>query len=213
MKFYPIAAAALLLASGSALAFDAKSDMSKDDLSAVAGKGADLAAFKVPEAKPAAFFTDGKPLIVPAATVTWEKPEPVAAGDPDLDLSETSIDDSVPAEPAVADPADTQPAVGGPLEEVAAADLTTRPASQNYPACQPGPGDDNCIQLYEPGVETALASWAAPTGGAAEPGEALASAATTESLNTQSLAMAIGAGRRHGPGFGGRGAAGGRRPL
>lgn len=29
---------------------------------------------------------------------------------------------------------------GGPLEEVA------------YPPCRPGPGDDRCIQLYEPGV-------------------------------------------------------------
>lgn len=190
MKFTSFAAAALLLASGSALAFDPKSDSSKDDLSAVAGKGADLAAFKVPQAKPAAYFADSKPLIVPAATVTWEKSAPAAVGDPDLDLSETSIDDSVPAEPAVADPADTQPAVGGPLEEVAAADLTTRPASQNYPACQPGPGDDNCIQLYEPGVRTAVASWTAPTGGVAQSGEAMAATATTESLNAQSLAMA-----------------------
>ena len=33
-----------------------------------------------------------------------------------------------------------QPAVGGPLEEVAAADLTTAPASQNYPRLPPGPG-------------------------------------------------------------------------
>jgi len=160
MKLYPFAAAALLLASGSALAYAPKSDMSKEDLTTVAGKGADLAAFKVPEAKPAAYFADGKPLVVPAAAVTWEKADPIAA-DPDLDLAETSIDDSVPAEPAVAE----QPAMGGPLEEMAAADLTTRPASQNYPACRPGPGDDNCIQLYEPGVRTALAQWTAPTGG------------------------------------------------
>ena len=75
---------------------------------------------------------------MPAATVTWEKAEPVA-GNPDLDLAETSIDDSVPAEPAVSDPADTMPAVGGPFEEVASADLRSRPASQNYPACPPAP--------------------------------------------------------------------------
>jgi hypothetical protein len=54
--------------------------------------------------------------------------------------------------------------VGGP-EEAIAGDLTPRPAAQNYPPCDPGPGDDNCIQLYEPGVRTALASWSAPTGG------------------------------------------------
>jgi hypothetical protein len=37
--------------------------------------------------------------------------------------------------------------MGGPLEEAA------------YPPCRPGPGDDHCIQLYEPGVRAALASW------------------------------------------------------
>jgi hypothetical protein len=90
--------------------------------------------------------------------------EPMA-GDPDLDLAVE------PEEVAV----DTgEPAIGGPLEEtttgdinMAAADLATRPATQNYPACRPGPGDDNCIQLYEPGVRTALASWNRPTGGLA----------------------------------------------
>ena len=39
------------------------------------------------------------------------------------------------------------------------AELTPRPATMNYPPCDPGPGDDRCIQLYEPGVanETNLA--------------------------------------------------------
>lgn len=32
-------------------------------------------------------------------------------------------------------------AMGGPIEE-----------RTDYPACDPGPGDDRCIQLYEPGV-------------------------------------------------------------
>ena len=31
--------------------------------------------------------------------------------------------------------------MGGPIEE-----------RTSYPPCDPGPGDDNCIQLYEPGV-------------------------------------------------------------
>lgn len=171
MKLYPLAAAAMLFAGGSAFAYAPTSDMTKSDLLTVAGKGAKATPFKLYADKPAkaapvARFADGKPLLVPAATVTWEKAEPVA-GNPDLDLAETSIDDSVPAEPAVSDPADTVPAVGGPFEEVASADLNTRPASQNYPACRPGPGDDNCIQLYEPGVRTALAAWNAPTGGLA----------------------------------------------
>lgn len=58
--------------------------------------------------------------------------------------------------------------MGGPLEEggkVASADLTPRLAAMNYPPCDPGPGDDRCIQLYEPGVRAQLASWDRPTGG------------------------------------------------
>ena len=35
---------------------------------------------------------------------------------------------------------------------VAAAPVTYRP-------CRPGPGDDNCIQLYERGVRTAYSRW------------------------------------------------------
>ena len=40
--------------------------------------------------------------------------------------------------------------IGGPYE--AAAPLVSRPATRHYPPCRPGPGDDNCIQLYERGV-------------------------------------------------------------
>ena len=196
MKFHGFAAVALLLAGGSALAYEAPADMSKDELAIVADKGAGLAAFSYEDKllKPAAddFAAEDEPMLVPAAAMTWDKAEPMAAeGDPDLDLAETSIDESVPPEPSAADPMDAEPAVGGPYEEVAAADSPApRPASRNYPACQPGPGDDNCIQLYEPGVRTALASWTQPTGGLGEPGEAMAAATTTESLNAESLAMA-----------------------
>lgn len=41
---------------------------------------------------------------------------------------------------------------GGPYEPV---------ASTSWPACDPGPGDDRCIQLYEPGVRGAYAQWSA----------------------------------------------------
>ena len=61
--------------------------------------------------------------------------------------------------------------MGGPLEEgglTTTADLTPRPATTNYPPCDPGPGDDRCIQLYEPGVRAQLASWNQPTGGLAD---------------------------------------------
>jgi hypothetical protein len=66
--------------------------------------------------------------------------------------------------------ADTVSAADQPVQ-MAAADLTPRPAAQNYPACRPGPGDDHCIQLYEPGVEQRLAAWQQPTGGFAGAGD------------------------------------------
>jgi hypothetical protein len=82
--------------------------------------------------------------------------------------------------------------------ETAAADMTPRPAAGNYPACRPGPGDDRCIQLYEPGVQARLASWSQPTGGFAGssdtqvamggPYEPVDSASSTAELNQQALA-------------------------
>ena len=79
--------------------------------------------------------------------------------------------DIVDAEAADTGEADTSTqGVGGPIE-TAAAETAPRPAAHNYPPCSPGPGDDNCIQLYEPGVAVALASWTQPTGGLAQPGE------------------------------------------
>jgi hypothetical protein len=90
--------------------------------------------------------------------------------------------------------------VGGPDAGIAmaAADMAPRPAAQNYPACRPGRGDDNCIQLYEPGVRQQLASWDQPTGGFAGAGETQVamggpyepadSATETERLNQQALA-------------------------
>ena len=75
---------------------------------------------------------------------------------------------------AVASPAEGQAnlqtfaGMGGPYEEVygtGTISLTPRAADRNYPPCDPGPGDDNCIQLYERGVRDQLASWNRPTGG------------------------------------------------
>ena len=52
-------------------------------------------------------------------------------------------------------PAETEfNGVGGP-DELAEAERTS------WPACDPGPGDDRCIQLYEPGVRGAFAQWSA----------------------------------------------------
>ncbi|MGZ8361302.1 MAG: hypothetical protein ACXWUX_12340 [Allosphingosinicella sp.] len=61
-------------------------------------------------------------------------------------------------------------AIGGPVEEGATktASVTPQPAAGNYPPCAPGPGDDNCIQLYETGVRAQLAGWDQPNGGLAD---------------------------------------------
>lgn len=83
--------------------------------------------------------------------------------DPDLDLAEMPIDDK---------------GMGGPIEEAP----TAAPEAGTYPPCRPGPGDDHCIQLYEPGVRAALASWTprdADTVLAGEMGEATTSAEAT----------------------------------
>jgi len=113
----------------------------------------------------------------PVSAVTWDKADVPAKpaddlakadtrqGDPDKDLA---VDpDSTAAADAAVEPATVSQGVGGPDEsvQVASADLAPRPATGNYPACRPGPGDDHCIQLYEPGVRQQLASWTQPTGG------------------------------------------------
>ena len=61
----------------------------------------------------------------------------------------TGTDMAVTEKPVATDTADGQ---GGPYEPV---------ASTSWPACDPGPGDDRCIQLYEPGVRGAFAQWSA----------------------------------------------------
>jgi len=48
--------------------------------------------------------------------------------------------------------ASTDVGMGGPIE------------AQGYPACRPGRGDDNCIQLYERGVRDELAAYKASDG-------------------------------------------------
>lgn len=63
--------------------------------------------------------------------------------------------------------------VGGPLE-----------TAQGYPPCDPGRGDDRCIQLYERGVRESLAAWkgtesAAAMGGPFEPAQTAGKAQTS----------------------------------
>ncbi|MEA3047615.1 MAG: hypothetical protein QOJ53_1947 [Sphingomonadales bacterium] len=91
------------------------------------------------EAKTAIAMSDAKapaPMLVAKSN---DLPK-AAAADQDLDLS--------------VDPNKADKGMGGPLEEV----TTTQAAATDYPPCRPGPGDDHCIQLYEPGVRAALAS-------------------------------------------------------
>jgi hypothetical protein len=98
---------------------------------------------------PAPFaWTSDQAVVRPASAVRWEAAES-DAGDPDLDLA--------------VDPDAEQASLTGmggpeePLDVVAtAAPVAAAPA---YRPCRPGPGDDNCIQLYEPGVREALATW------------------------------------------------------
>ncbi|HYD13642.1 MAG TPA: hypothetical protein VEC11_12415 [Allosphingosinicella sp.] len=121
-----------------------------------------------------------------AAQKAVEEGEPAldsAIVEPDPVASETSALDE--------EPVPVENGVGGPYQgvETAATDVTPRAASQNYPACRPGPGDDRCIQLYEPGVREELASWNQPTGGFADTQMAAAdSTSETERLNQLALA-------------------------
>jgi len=118
----------------------------------------------------------------PALDSTAAQSAPAAAGDPNLDLAvkpdaavpeadapEAATPKAAEPGPAVPDPAVPEAAAPEAAETMAvtsaAIDLAPHPATQNYRPCAPGPGDDHCIQLYEPGVRIALASWNQPTGG------------------------------------------------
>ncbi|MDQ4087235.1 MAG: hypothetical protein M3177_04365 [Pseudomonadota bacterium] len=81
--------------------------------------------------------------------------------------------------------------MGGPIEAEAAtsASFGPQPATQNYPPCEPGPGDDRCIQLYEEGVREQLASWNRPAGGLLD-GQATAMGGPYEPVEGQSLKTA-----------------------
>jgi hypothetical protein len=71
------------------------------------------------------------------------------------------------------------------------AETTPQAAAGNYPPCSPGPGDDHCIQLYEPGVRAQLASWDRPTGTLADNSVTDAAGGPYEPADT-TLASAMG---------------------
>lgn len=152
MKRIILGAAGLLL-SGTALAAVATSKDMDDGaaVAPVAAKDADSL---------------GETLIANAITIDW----PTKAADDDKSNDPTKvIEASVQTmpEPAAAEtpstaemsdaaPADDMTGIGGPDEPAAATPVTTQ---TSWPACAPGPGDDNCIQLYEPGVAESYAAW------------------------------------------------------
>jgi hypothetical protein len=87
------------------------------------------------------------------------------AGDSEAKLASAS-GESDDLQLVTAEKSEAHVGMGGPLEaDLAGASLAPQPATQDYPACSPGPGDDRCIQLYEDGVREQLASWNRPTGG------------------------------------------------
>lgn len=178
MKSFSLAAAALLF-STSALAFAPSTE-----------PAAAPAVAKDPLVVSSTETMATAPFLQTASAGTWDAAV-TEAGDPDLDLAVDPEAEQAsltgmggPEEPVDVEPADetlgaddVAPApetlaatdvAPAPETTLAAADIAPRPAAQNYPACRPGPGDDSCIQLYEPGVRVALASWTQPTGGLAD---------------------------------------------
>jgi len=162
MKRYIIGAAAMLL-STSALAATLTDDMgSKEPKNISKWESVDKSWSAAGTAA-----ADDMPLADKTAMPLAESEVYGGISDPKPELASASWDEGIDPDPAMtsADSAAMPTPVGGPVETAAVSDLTPRPASQNYPACEPGPGDDSCIQLYEPGVRTALASWDQSLGG------------------------------------------------
>ena len=140
MKRIYLAAGALLLGTSAYAWAPSTAPVAQDDKAPIAVSDA-----KAPVATLVAKSND-LPKVALAAASAEAGDKPVAA-DSDLDL-------------AVA-PDSLDKGMGGPLEEVTKT-ASVETAAANYPPCRPGPGDDHCIQLYEPGVRAALASWNPP---------------------------------------------------
>jgi len=171
MKRTYIAAASLLLLGTSALAWTPTSEpvaQAKDPVVFAKSESKDFKDVKVAKAD-AAIWSTQEAQLQPASLQTWDQPDPDAA-DPDLGLAEDpGMTDAVTGmggpDETLDVAADSAVTTDTAATTLASADSTPRPAAHNYPPCDPGPGDDNCIQLYEPGVHMALASWNQPTGG------------------------------------------------
>jgi len=114
----------------------------------------------------------------------------VAAVDESWKKVQASVDHDAKIEMASFDKVDGgEVGMGGPLEEVDTAGLKPQPATKSYPACSPGPGDDNCIQLYERGVREQLAGWKS-SGGLADGSATTAMGGPFEPIGTEAEAGA-----------------------
>ena len=165
MKRMYLAAGALLLGS-SAIAWAADTDKSATIVKAAA-VGAEMAKFAPTTAKATSWneagWSDEKALL--ASKPVGDDKLHLAALDKDLEPIAVAEAKTMTWAPKADD---GMTGMGGPEEEVSTTSLTPALAAENYPPCSPGPGDDRCIQLYEPGVRAQLASWNHSTGGLAE---------------------------------------------
>ncbi|HEX8366890.1 MAG TPA: hypothetical protein VF603_16540 [Allosphingosinicella sp.] len=174
MKKYVVTAAALMLGT-SALAWapaeeahigamqagtwisEMSAGKTPQSFAAFDDKGAMKAQTAAYDASPAATSDDGKKalagldesLVETAAAEGFKDTADAAAGKPAVETA--SLDGKTEIATS-----GTEAGMGGPIEE-----------AQGYPACRPGPGDDNCIQLYERGVTQALAGWKGSDSGVA----------------------------------------------
>ena len=172
MKRITFAAAALLLGtSGFALAAQNSAEIDAKLEAGAKMAGAEKLAYLAALSSTASLEKEGAAAMNATATAALE---PKLSGIPRMQTVSWSEDPSPTGKTvAMASAEDVEGAhsgMGGPYEEIAARsdgthDLTPRPAVKNYPPCDPGPGDDHCIQLYEPGVRQALASWNREGGG------------------------------------------------
>jgi hypothetical protein len=166
MKRMYLAAGALLLGS-SAIAWAADTDKSAMVVKAAA-VGAEMAKFTPATAKATSWDESswaGEKAVLASKSDTGDAKLQLASLDKDLEPIAVA---EAKTTSWAAKPDDGTTGMGGPEEEVTTTSLTPRLATENYPPCNPGPGDDRCIQLYEPGVRAQLASWNHATGGLAE---------------------------------------------
>jgi hypothetical protein len=119
-------------------------------------------------------------LLLGSSALAWA-PSTVPAADSDK-APTVAVDPGVKAPPAKAEAA----SASWIADDQILAETTPQAAAGNYPPCSPGPGDDHCIQLYEPGVRAQLAAWDRATGTLAE------NSATDEPADT-ALAAEMGA--------------------